>query len=1686
MSHIHKLLITALLFSGFISEAKAEIYITSMPFEMLKKDEAVTLKWIGATGSCELRYRPTPSATHSPDDYTPLAPPKNGTGALTFTPQDHGMTGGAYYCIIKEIGKDNISQEFPLCIESTGAASKRAPAKGSTIETSAPVFQWDRVIGVPYYCVVVFDRPIKIDLDKEEITTEDGSPVTPIYQAITSDNSIAYGTPDPSGYFLNTSGEALMPGATYPWLVLNCYASNPAFISPAAVELPWEFTYSQPTKLPEVILDAPANSKTTERTERYLTFEWHTADCNTCDPVANYHIYLYQVEEEDGNEIALLVWDASTSNTFYDINAENLLTESLYTWKVVAEDKQGKGVVSKTRYFRYRPPQVVSLGKLKIQARYDNKNTEKTEAVPLANVDIQDENQRSINPYPLSTNSNGELTIDLNPGTYWAVVSKSGFEPGKSSGTVVSNTTKILTVTLTKSEAYIRGKVLDGKGSGLSGALVKISQKESPFEEKKTFTAGDGSYVFSVEMGTSWDLSVSKVGYDLSGVEVRVEKENTTVNDINIAKNENIISGTVINEDGYLIQNALVKVKKDVEWPVSTSDDGSFMFKVDNGTWILSVSKDGFVSPAPVTIEATGGQVITRQLILTSKAGRVTGEVSSKNGLVPKAIVEAYTLGGIKKGEAETDNNGQYSLTLPWGMLNLRAKKDGYTSGGDQQISLKAEETRSGVNFTLTANKSHIKGKITTDGTTPLSGAKVTNGLVVTTTNDSGSYDLMVSEGSFSIDASKEGCLSSGAKQVTIGIEEVIEPVDFVLSPNASVIKGRVSSKEGPVYEAIVTSTSGDGQDTTTTDENGQYIFSLAGGTRTVKATKEGFTEDELTVSLAPGQTARDQNLVIEENIGYVKGKVTGDTSAIRNVNLRIEQGGEEVLSGVTDPKAGYFFALTPGDYEIFASRTGYNVSPTGQTFTVVRSDTPTEVRDFTLAQHAYTISGIVLGKEEEVIRDAKVTVDGIEKRTGDDGRYEVGVEPGIYTVKIEKTGYKLESKTVTIEQGSTETVRIVDFELERNYAALEGRVTSEGVGLGGVQVDANGKPATTLADGSYSYSELSPGNYTITATKEGYEEKAENRDLEGGKTTVCNFELISAIHSVRGTVVDTGTGRGIPEASISIEKGSVKKTGATDANGDYLISNLSNGEYTISVVKKGYALLTGPEAFTIADTDAQVDFTLEILDKIITVEVKDEEGNVVSDAGVVADGEADVDKYHGTGIYQAGNYVIGELKAGKYTVTATKGGYSGASKEGVATGATQSLQITKIVGSIQGRVVDEKDSSPIAGTRVTIRGSETDTSTYTDIQGDYLFPDLVPGIYTLEVEKEYYISRPRQQEVEITGSGQKTAEDFLLAYSPIASLILGAREKFVSGTGESYQLSLSVQDEKGQNITAYPSPEWKCQQIAGSVTDGKYTPNTGYFGEVGIAAEIDNVEDEEIFKVFHRFESGREITLKDNENLELAILAKAEKDPAITEDEISIEKSEVSPVRAAIGEQRVVGKIFNLLPDGFRFTDKDVVLRLPIPSGVDRNLSIGRWNKDKLRWEDLGGTVFGDRIEVAIDHFSEYVILTRAKKLGMEGLKIQPNPFSPKKKAVIFSYSLDTESASKVGITIKIYTITGDLIKTIRNNDQQRVGEEQEESWDGTDSDGQECLNGRYLVQFILDDGKDKKEMIKSVVLIK
>ena len=275
---------------------------------------------------------------------------------------------------------------------------------------------------------------------------------------------------------------------------------------------------------------------------------------------------------------------------------------------------------------------------------------------------------------------------------------------------------------------------------------------------------------------------------------------------------------------------------------------------------------------------------------------------------------------------------------------------------------------------------------------------------------------------------------------------------------------------------------------------------------------------------------------------------------------------------------------LTEGSYQITASATGF--AP--ETFTVVVGPGGSPTQDFTLDAGPGTITGAVTDSVTlAAINGATVSCTGTPTCTGtttnSNGNYTLTVAPGTYSIQVVQPEYTTGSQSNVVVTTGNPTPE--SFALVPNSGTISGTVTNSltHAAIANAIVACTGTLActstTTLSDGTYTLSNLAEGSYDVTASATGYSpETVTAINVGPGGTPTQNFELAPLPGQITGHIYQSDGVTPISGATVACT-GTLTCISATSAgDGDYKLSNLTEGSYQITASATGFA----PETFTV------------------------------------------------------------------------------------------------------------------------------------------------------------------------------------------------------------------------------------------------------------------------------------------------------------------------------------------------------------------------------------------------------------------------------------------------------------------------------------------------------------------------
>ena len=434
---------------------------------------------------------------------------------------------------------------------------------------------------------------------------------------------------------------------------------------------------------------------------------------------------------------------------------------------------------------------------------------------------------------------------------------------------------------------------------------------------------------------------------------------------------------------------------------------------------------------------------------------------------------------------------------------------------------------------------------------------------------------------------------SSTASSTSVGVgESKIVSFDGTYLRTAGV-SGQVSVEGEGLGDVMVSLRGGPDNvdESTTTDAAGQYAFaSLRAGTYTVGISGWDDTDFEFEV------TSKSVTVALGET-GYVE--FEGELLRTSGLAGRVSAGGMGMagvtvtLSGTADATANtdasgiYAFAgLAAGDYTVTIS--GYDAVEYSfdDSQTVTLEMDKTAIVNFDgMALRTASIKVMVTADGEGVpgVQARLTLVTGTASGTilgggvtDADGMHTFGpLLAGNYIVDISGADDEIDFADGMSWEGPVAT----DGMAEANFAgminrtgSIAGMVTADGEGMGGVTVTLGGAgdaSMMTADDGSYSFSGLRRGDYTVSVTNPNADmysfpttSRAVSVAIGQAHTDVSFAGTMIRRSSISGQVSVEGMGLGGVAVMLS---GAHEATDSTDASGQYVFNGLGGGSYTVS-----------------------------------------------------------------------------------------------------------------------------------------------------------------------------------------------------------------------------------------------------------------------------------------------------------------------------------------------------------------------------------------------------------------------------------------------------------------------------------------------------------------------------------------
>ncbi|MGO9211040.1 MAG: N,N-dimethylformamidase beta subunit family domain-containing protein [Terriglobales bacterium] len=673
-------------------------------------------------------------------------------------------------------------------------------------------------------------------------------------------------------------------------------------------------------------------------------------------------------------------------------------------------------------------------------------------------------------------------------------------------------------------------------GAGGNGATVTASLNGTTVATATANAAG--AYTLAGLGDGTYTVTPTNAGYTFSPASqsVTITNGSGTANFSSLYSITGTISGTGGNGATVTLSGAATAT-------VIASASGAYTFTgLASGAYTVTPSNTGFTfSPASKAITISKANVTANFSTLFSLSGTISPAPSG--GYATVAVT------GTATATVTAGANGTYTFTgLPSGTYTVTATKPGFSFSPTSQSASSTGAPVTGINFT----------------------AAVSIGMDATATADSSTASTSITTATFSTKAANELLLAFVATHGT-SASVTVSGVTGAGLTWALVQRTNAQRGTAEIWRAFAPSTLASVSVTATLSRSvaaSITVVSYAGvnpsgtnGSGAIGATGTG--------SADPG--APTASLVTTQNNSWVFG-VGNDVTAATARTLGPNQTMVHQYVGTADT---------------FWVQSQSSATPLSGTTVTINDTAPTADRyNLSLCEIlpaptpwvlSGTISGGGAGATVKLSGPASATV------TADaSGNYSfTGLTSGTYAVTPSNTGFKYTpaSQTVTVNGANLPGV---NFTGVATYN-ISGSISPAALASGATVTLSGPATATTTADasGNYTFTGLLNGAYTVTPSKTGFTFTPANlaATINSATLTGVNFSVVT--YSVAGTISGPGGSGAIVTAT-----GAVSASATADTSGNYTLTGLANGAYTVTPSNPTFAFTPAGLSVTVASAN--------------------------------------------------------------------------------------------------------------------------------------------------------------------------------------------------------------------------------------------------------------------------------------------------------------------------------------------------------------------------------------------------------------------------------------------------------------------------------------------------------------------
>ncbi|MEQ9103896.1 MAG: carboxypeptidase-like regulatory domain-containing protein [Rhodothermales bacterium] len=785
--------------------------------------------------------------------------------------------------------------------------------------------------------------------------------------------------------------------------------------------------------------------------------------------------------------------------------------------------------------------------------------------------------------------------------------------------------------------------------------------------------------------------------------------------------------------------------------PLVNATSLSYSDSLRAGRYVFQAQKVGFADSSFAVQIRTGAQTDV-DINLRQLSARVSGRVVDEGGQPLSGVrIAARHVATSLVRTTLTTLDGGFSLALAPGTYEFTATREGYRPSTPIVLTL----SRNAFivlpqPIPLVEDNIPVSGRVLTSTGSPVALADVSarsgTQRIVTTTNADGVYTMSLSEGEWTLEATRQGLLSSGFRKLTVARGDVVSNFDFILGSASASLSGTVLVQsvdtdgaivQTPLEGGLVKAVPASGTVVqTATDSKGRFSMDVSEGGYSLMVEKEGVVPGRrLDLHVRTGDRVADILLMVDRATAVVEGRVISTSGQGLTDLTVVSSSGAHTR---TTSGGGFRLQTDPGPQVLRVE--GHSRFLPRTLHVSLEEDRVARVPDMVLGPNALRLVGHVRsndGPAAMVPVQAVAAADTFRTVSLSDGAFALALPPGQWELRAASPLYGT-SEAVVVNGAGGQTISDLRLALPGQVRIFSGHVLSgpRPVMLASVRVATPHGTLQTQSRSDGFFSMLVPDGKDLQAETLADGFLRDVRLVSLASTAKEVIDLVPHAAVLGGRVVDR-SGRGVRDATIRISSTTRPDTVIVpDGLGEFRVG-LPPGSLDIEVDGPGWLQASRSVDLEAGQTRTIAPIVLTRTDGSLIVDIRTDDNEPFDGARIRAVGHTTRERTTASN----GQASIGGLAAGTWSVTVEAAGYRTETGQ-VTVQAGEASEISFVMsphaGSVGGRVTGT-DGTPVRGATVTLDQGTERFLTETDADGTFGLASVPPGSWTLHVFRDGY-----------------------------------------------------------------------------------------------------------------------------------------------------------------------------------------------------------------------------------------------------------------------------------------------------------------------------------------------------------